>query len=200
MHRWSPSLAIILVASAVLTAGAANAQSAFRGPPKILVGFAAGGSSDIAARMLADKLKDTLGQPVVVENRVGAGGRIAAEALKNAPPDGATLLLTPVVVPVLAPLVFKELNYDPAKDFAPVSQVATYQFAFAVAPTHPARTVPEFIAWLKANPTQANFGSPQRPVQPPIKASGSGRLFREIRRGNFFHEPLRSYFASHSLN
>ena len=160
MHRWSPCLAIILVASAALTAGAANAQSAFKGPLKILVGFAAGGSSDIAARMLADKLKDTLGQPVVVENRVGAGGRIAAETLKNAPPDGATLLLTPVVVPVLAPLVFKELNYDPAKDFAPVSQVATYQFAFAVAPTNPAKTVPEFVAWLKVNPTQANFGSP----------------------------------------
>jgi tripartite-type tricarboxylate transporter receptor subunit TctC len=160
MHRWSPCLAIILVASAALTAGAANAQSVFKGPLKILVGFAADGSSDIAARMLADKLKDTLGLPVVVENRVGAGGRIAAEALKNAPPDGATLLLTPVVVPVLAPLVFKELNYDPAKDFAPVSQVATYQFAFAVAPNNPARTVPEFVAWLKANPTQANFGSP----------------------------------------
>jgi tripartite-type tricarboxylate transporter receptor subunit TctC len=151
MHRWSPCLAIILVASAALTPGAADAQSAFKGPLKILVGFAAGGSSDIAARMLADKLKDTLGQPVVVENRVGAGGRIAAEALKNAPPDGATLLLTPVVVPVLAPLVFKELNYDPAKDFAPVSQVATYQFAFAVAPNNPAKTVPEFVAWLKAN-------------------------------------------------
>src|SRR6266478_1469753 len=84
MHRWSPSLAIILVASAVLTAGAANAQSAFKGPLKILVGFAAGGSSDIAARMLADKLKDTLGQPVVVENRVGPGGRIAAEVKERA--------------------------------------------------------------------------------------------------------------------
>jgi|GEM_PF-6060671 len=89
MHRWSPCLAIILVASAALTAGAANAQSVFKGPLKILVGFAAGGSSDIAARMLADKLKDTLGQPVVVENRVGAGGRLAAEALKNALANGA---------------------------------------------------------------------------------------------------------------
>jgi tripartite-type tricarboxylate transporter receptor subunit TctC len=70
------------------------------------------------------------------------------------------LLLTPVAVPVLAPLVFKQLNYDPAKDFAPVSQVATYQFAFAVSPNNPARTVPEFVTWLKANPAQANFGSP----------------------------------------
>ena len=118
MHRWPRRLAIVLVTFGSLSATATLAQSAFKGPLKILVGFPAGGSSDIAARMLADKLKDTLGQPVVVENRVGAGGRIAAEALKNAPPDGATLLLTPVVVPVLAPLVFKQLNYDPAKDFA----------------------------------------------------------------------------------
>ena len=127
---------------------------------RIIVGFAAGGSSDIAARMLADKLKDSLGVPFIVENRVGGGGRIAAEALKNAAPDGTTFLLTPVVVPVLAPLVYKQLSYDPAKDFAPVAQVATYQFALAVGPDHPARSVPEFVAWLKANPTQANFGSP----------------------------------------
>lgn len=160
MHRRPLGLAIVFAAFASLFASATLAQSAFKGPLRILVGFAAGGSSDIAARMLADKLKDTLGQPVVVENRVGAGGRIAAEALKNAPPDGATLLLIPVVVPVLAPLVFKQLNYDPAKDFAPVSQVATYQFALAVAPGHPARTVTEFVTWLKAHPGEANFGSP----------------------------------------
>jgi tripartite-type tricarboxylate transporter receptor subunit TctC len=137
-----------------------HAQGAIKGPVRIIVGFAAGGSSDIAARMLADKLKDSLGVPVIVENKVGAGGRIAAEALKNAAPDGATLLLVPVVVPVLAPLVYKQLPYDPARDFAPVAQVATYQFAFALGPSHPAKTVPEFVAWLKANPTQANFGSP----------------------------------------
>jgi tripartite-type tricarboxylate transporter receptor subunit TctC len=138
----------------------ANAQAALKGPVRIIVGFAAGGSSDIAARMLADKLKDSLGVPFIVENRVGAGGRIAAEALKYAAPNGTTFLLTPVVVPVLAPLVYKQLNYDPAKDFAPVAQIAMYQFALAVGPNHPAKTVPEFVAWLKANPTQANFGSP----------------------------------------
>lgn len=161
-RRFRSSIFICLVLTAIITLApvTSHAQGSFKGPIKILVGFAAGGSSDIAARMLADKLKDSLGQPVVVENRVGAGGRIAAEALKNAPPDGATMLLTPVVVPVLAPLVFKELNYDPARDFAPVSQVATYQFAFAVAPGNPAKSVPEFVAWLRANPTQANFGSP----------------------------------------
>jgi tripartite-type tricarboxylate transporter receptor subunit TctC len=149
-----------VAALAILAATGAHAQAALKGPVRIIVGFAAGGSSDIAARMLADKLKDSLGVPVIVENRVGAGGRIAAEALKNAAPDGTTFLLTPVVVPVLAPLVYKQLSYDPAKDFVPVAQVATYQFALAVGPNHPAKTVAEFVAWLKANPTQANFGSP----------------------------------------
>jgi tripartite-type tricarboxylate transporter receptor subunit TctC len=130
MHRWSRRPAIIMVAFGALAAGATNAQSAFKEQLKILVGFAAGGSSETAARMLAAELKDSLSQPVLVENRLGAGGGIAAEALKNAPPNNATLLLTPVVVPVLAPLVLKELKYVPAKDFAPLSQVATYQFAF----------------------------------------------------------------------
>ncbi len=156
-HRLACIAAFALGAAA---AWGVHAQVALRGPVRIIVGFAAGGSSDIAARMLADKLKDSLGVPVIVENKVGAGGRIAAEALKNAAPDGTTLMLVPVVVPVLAPLVYKQLSYDPARDFAPVAQVATYQFAFAVGPGHPAKNVSEFVAWLKVNPTQANFGSP----------------------------------------
>jgi tripartite-type tricarboxylate transporter receptor subunit TctC len=144
----------------VLVSAAAHAEPALRGPVRIIVGFAAGGSSDVAARLLAEKLKDSLAVPVIVENKVGAGGRIAAEALKSAPADGSALMLVPVVVPVLAPLVYKQLSYDPVKDFAPVAQVATYQFAFAVGPANSARTVPEFVAWLKANPREANFGSP----------------------------------------
>lgn len=160
MHIFRLPLVVAAVALAALAPLATTAQSTLKGPIRIMVGFAAGGSSDIAARMLADKLKHSLGEPVIVENKVGAGGRIAAEALKNAPPDGTTLLLTPVVVPVLAPLVYKQLPYDPARDFAPVAQVATYQFALALTPNHPAKTVPEFVAWLKANPAQANFGSP----------------------------------------
>jgi tripartite-type tricarboxylate transporter receptor subunit TctC len=159
-RRYAQVAGFVLALFAALTPIVANAQGTLRGPVRIIVGFAAGGSSDIAARMLADKLKDSLGVPVIVENKPGAGGRIAAEALKNAAPDGTTYLLTPVVIPVLAPLVYKQLSYHPATDFAPVAQVATYQFALAVGPNHPAKTVPEFVAWLKANPTQANFGSP----------------------------------------
>ena len=120
---------------------------------------AAGGTSDIAARLIADGIKDAIGQPVIVENRPGATGRIAAEALKSAAPDGATLMLAPIAVTVLAPLVLEPLGYDPVKDFAPVAQVGRYEFALAVRPDHPARTVPELIAWARANPAQATFGT-----------------------------------------
>jgi len=138
----------------------ASAQDAPRGPVRIIVGFAPGGSSDLAARIIADKLKDALGVPVVVDNKAGAGGRIAAEALKNAAPDGNTLLLTPIVVPVLAPLLFKNLPYDANRDFAPVMHVANYQLALSAGSAPPAKSLAELTDWLKANPTKASFGSP----------------------------------------
>jgi tripartite-type tricarboxylate transporter receptor subunit TctC len=129
-------------------------------PVRLLVGFAPGGSADIAARLIADRIKEDLRQPVVVENRPGAGGRIVAEAVKNAPADGSVLMLTPIVVTVLAPMVFSKLPYDPIADFAPVAQVANFQFALSVSGGHPARNMQELVAWYKANPTKANFGSP----------------------------------------
>ena len=152
------SLVVASFAAAVPTA--ARAQAQIKGPIRILVGFAAGGTTDVAARLMADRFRDAFGQPVVIENKPGAGGRIAAETLKASPADGSTLLLVPIFVPVLAPLVSRQLGYDPAKDFAPVAHVANYQVAFAVSATHPARTVPEFIAWAKSDPTRTSFGTP----------------------------------------
>ena len=137
----------------------ARAQVTFARPVRILVPVAPGGTTDLTARLVADGIRDSVGQPVVVENRPGATGRVAAEALKRAPADGTTFLLAPIVVTVLAPLVFRDLSYDPSKDFAPVAQVARYPFALAVRADHPARTVPQFVAWAKANPPQATFGT-----------------------------------------
>ena len=138
----------------------ARAQVTFARPVRILVPVAAGGTTDLTARLVADGIRESVGQPVFVENRPGATGRIAAEALKHAPADGTTFLLAPIVVTVLAPFVFRDLSYDPAKDFAPVAQVARYPFALAVRADHPARTVPEFVTWAKANPSRATFGTP----------------------------------------
>ena len=129
-------------------------------PVKLMVGFAPGGSADIAARLIAERMAAELKQTVVVENRPGAGGRIAAEQLKNAAPDGGTLMLAPIVVPVLAPLVFSKLPYDPVADFAPVAHLANFQFGFSVNASHPAKTVAELLQWFRANPDKTNFGSP----------------------------------------
>ena len=151
---------LALAASAGLALAAAPARAQVDKPVRLLVGFAPGGSADIAARLVADRMKDELKQPVVVENRPGAGGRLAAEAVKNAPADGSVLMLTPIVVTVLAPLVFSKLPNDPLADFAPVAQVANFQFALAVNANHPAKTMKDLVAWYKANPTKANYGSP----------------------------------------
>jgi tripartite-type tricarboxylate transporter receptor subunit TctC len=129
-------------------------------PVRILVGFAPGGSADVAARLLGERMAAELKQPVAVENKPGAGGRIAAEALKGAAADGSTLMLAPIVVPVLAPLVFTKLAYNPATDFASVAPVANYQFGLSVSAANPSKNVTELVAWWKANPKEANFGSP----------------------------------------
>jgi tripartite-type tricarboxylate transporter receptor subunit TctC len=152
--------AFLVFASALLLALPVQAQDSPKGPVRLLVGFAPGGSSDLAARIIADKLKDALGVSVIVDNKAGAGGRIAAEALKNSPPDGNTIFLTPVVVPVLAPLLFRNLPYDAQKDLAPVTHVANYQLALSAGSNPPAKSLRELTDWLRANPGKANFGSP----------------------------------------
>ena len=149
-----------IAAALAIGAAAVSAQAQVDKPVKLLVGFAPGGSADISARLIADRMKDELKQPVLVENRPGAGGRIVAEAVRNAPADGSVLMLTPIVVTVLAPLVFSKLPYDPSVDFAPVAQVANFQFALSVNATHPAKNMKELVAWYQANPAKANFGSP----------------------------------------
>jgi tripartite-type tricarboxylate transporter receptor subunit TctC len=126
----------------------------------MLVPVPAGGTSDLVARLIADRLREDLGRPVVVENKPGATGRVAIAAFKSAAPDGTTLLFAPIALPVIGPLVFKDPGYDPAKDWAPVGQVARYEFAFAVGADHPARTVPEFVAWAKVNLPRASVGNP----------------------------------------
>ena len=149
-----------LMLALALCGAAAGAMAQVDKPVRLLVGFAPGGSADIAARLLAERMQVDLKQSVVVENRPGAGGRIVAEAIKNAPPDGSTLMLTPIVVTVLAPMVFSKLAYDPSTDFTPVAHVANFQFALSVAATHPAKNVQELVTWWKANPAMANYGSP----------------------------------------
>ncbi len=127
---------------------------------KIYVGFAAGGGSDLVARLLAEKMRDLTGTQFVVENKTGAAGKLSVDALRQSNPDGSGLLLAPLVTPVLSQLMFKNPGYDPAKDLAPVGMIGYFQFALAVGPKHPAKNVAEFVAWLKINKEQATFGTP----------------------------------------
>ena len=133
---------------AALTMGMASAQPGK--PVRLLVGFPAGGGSDAIARLLAEKLKDALGMPVVVENRPGAGGQIAAQALKAAPADGHTLFLSHDHTISILPQVIKNPGYDPVHDFVPVGGFATFVNAFAVAGGNPARSFNDYVAWVKA--------------------------------------------------
>lgn len=119
-------------------------------PLKILVGFPAGGGTDAIARTLADRLKDELGVPVIVENKPGAGGQIAAQALKAAAPDGRTLFISHDHTISVLPLVVKQPGFDPAKDFVPVAGFASFVNGFAVSPGTPARSLAEYAAWVKS--------------------------------------------------
>jgi len=141
-----------------LAIGTAFAQDAR--PIRVLVGFPPGGSTDIVARLLSDKIRDALGRPVIVENKPGNGGQVAAIQLKGSAPDGTTLMLTIDHTHVIIPLTFKEPGYDPVKDFTPVMGVAQSFNAMAASGASGVKSVKEMGAFLKANPAQANFGVP----------------------------------------
>jgi tripartite-type tricarboxylate transporter receptor subunit TctC len=147
----------LLAASGALLIEPALAQS---GTIRIIFPFAPGGSGDATVRLLADKLQASLGQTILVENRTGGGGRIGVNAVKNSPPDGNTLLFTPFAAVTIYPYAYRSLDYDPFTDLAPITQVCTFDFAIAVGPDFPAKTPQELAAWLKANPTKAQYGSP----------------------------------------
>ena len=147
---------------ACLATGAAMAQTA---AVKVLVGFPPGGGTDAIARILADKLKDQLGVPVVVENRAGAGGLIAAQALKTAAPDGNTFFLSHDHTISILPLVMKNPGFEPARDFVAVAGFATFVNALAVSGGTPAKSVNEYVAWVR------NQGAGKGTVGIPAPAS-----------------------------
>ena len=131
---------------------------------KIVNGFPAGGSADVTSRRIGEKLGGSVytKNAAVVENKTGAAGRIAVETVKNAAPDGATLLLTPYSMMSIYPHIYKQLSYDPFKDLTPVCMASMLTHGLAVGPMVPAsvKTVKDYLAWAKANPKDANYGSP----------------------------------------
>ena len=149
--------AALLLAASPFMALPAAAQD--KPPLKILVGFPPGGSADVIARLIGDAIRDDF-STVTVENRPGAGGRIALTAVKNAKPDGQTVIILPSGPMVLFPHVYKKLDYDAVKDFTPVSQIAAFQFGVVSGPATGAKTVAEMLAKAKADPKADTYGSP----------------------------------------
>src|SRR3954469_15893699 len=126
---------------------------------RVIVGFAPSGGTDIAARILARKLADQMGQTIVVDNRPGAGGTIGNALAATAPPDGYTLLMTANGPHVIAPSLYKSLPYNVFKDYAAISLVCANPYVLVVQPSVPATSVKELIAWLKANPARGSYSS-----------------------------------------
>lgn len=129
-------------------------------PIRLVVPFSPGGSTDVVARLLAEQLKTELGQPIVVDNKPGAGGNIGGDVVAKSAPDGYTLLMAAAGPTVINPSLYSKMPYDPAKDLAPVTMIVREHNLMAINPSIPAKTVKEFIAYAKARPGQLNFGSP----------------------------------------
>jgi len=148
-----------------LAAGTVRAQAR---SPRLVLGFGAGGTSDVAARALSGSLHEAMGGEVVVENRVGAGARIALEHVRGAAADGSVAILVPDATMILYPHVYRQLAYDPERDFAPVARVANLAIALYVGAMVPATVtnLAEFIAWVRADPKRATFGTPAAGATP----------------------------------
>jgi len=155
LHR----LATSLMAGSLLWHAAASGQTYPNRAIRFVVPYAPGGSTDIVARILAQKLSDAMGQQVVVDNRPGAGGSIGADVVAKSPPDGYTMVTAVTGIMAINQYLYRKLPFDPEKDFAPVTQVGSLPLILVVHPSLPAKNVREFIAIAKAKPGQLNYGS-----------------------------------------
>jgi tripartite-type tricarboxylate transporter receptor subunit TctC len=152
---WAPSLLLMMCT----LSGTLWAQSWPSRPVTLVVGFPPGGVNDIMARVVAEKLTATLGQPFIIDNRAGAGGTIGAALVARATPDGQTLLVGTVSNIVIAPIQYSKLTYDPLKDLIPVARIGTVPNALCVNPTLPVHTLSEFIAYAKSHKDAVNYAS-----------------------------------------
>lgn len=162
MKSWAKKIALPLLASGLLLQSTLTLAEtpAFSNPFYITVGYAPGGATDRAARFIADQLQERLKVNVLVENRSGAGGRIAAQYLKNQGVSKDILIMANPATMVIAPLVFNHLSYDPDLDFKPVSVISNYTFGVAVAADSPLKNLDDLIEWAKTNPNDFNVGVP----------------------------------------
>jgi tripartite-type tricarboxylate transporter receptor subunit TctC len=171
-----------------------GAQAAtIAGNARLIVGFPPGGSLDVVARLLAEHMRGYAAS-IIVENRAGAGGRIALEGLKSAEPDGSVMVMTPGDQITLFPHVYQRLSYDPLRDFAPVAAVCTFPYVLAIGPMVPnaVTTLAQFVEWCRANPRLATFGSPGAGTRPHFL----GVILARDAAFDFVHAPYRGGAAA----
>jgi tripartite-type tricarboxylate transporter receptor subunit TctC len=150
---------LTLALAAILVASVARADDYLSRPIKLIVPYAAGGGADSVARIVAKRVSETVGQPIIIENRGGAGSIIGTEAVQKADPDGYTLLLGQSGPISINPAIYKNLRYDPVKDFAPVTMTTSYPYILVVNPKLPVKNLQEFVALAKAKPGEFNYGT-----------------------------------------
>ena len=178
---------IILFLLSALAASALHAQNFPSKPVTLTVGFAPGGGTDTAARIVAKKLSENTGVSVVVENKAGAGGNIAAQHIATAPPDGYTIHLTSVGPMTVAPAMVKNLPYDAKKDIAPITMGMVFPNVFVVQPTSPAKNLQEFVALAKSKPGQLTYASSGIGGAAHL----SGELFKQRAGIDMVHVPYK---------
>jgi tripartite-type tricarboxylate transporter receptor subunit TctC len=180
---------LISPAAALGAHGAALAQSSPwpARPIRMLIGYPPGGSTDVAGRLLADQLGRRLGQQVVVDNRAGAGGTVAASSVVRAEPDGYTLLLAASPEVSIAPITMKAMPYDPVRDLQPITLVGQVPFLLVVNPSVPATTLQEFIAYARAHPGRLNYSSFGNNTSNHL----AGELFKSLTGISTVHVPYK---------
>ena len=179
-----------LIAAAILVTGIAPAQGAESYPARavrMVVGFPPGGTTDIMGRIAAQKLSDTFGQQVIVDNRPGAGGNIATELVARAAPDGYTLLASPGSTLTINPSLYAKLGFDTLRDFAPLTILAEVPNLLVVHPSLPARSVKELIAFARSRPGQLNYASTGAGQSTHL----SMELFKSMARVDLNHVPYK---------
>lgn len=183
----SRMLVLAVAAWAGLGVAPVRAQDFPTRPLMLVLGFAAGGPSDVMARIFAKKLEQVIAQPVVIENRAGAGGNVAAEHVARATPDGHTLLLANSGILAANAALYAKVNFDPIKDFAPITLIGAQANVLLVHPSVPARTLPEFIAYARANPGKLSYSSGGNGTSPHLAAE----LLKAEAGINMVHVPYR---------
>jgi tripartite-type tricarboxylate transporter receptor subunit TctC len=180
---------VVVLASTLAGTSAAQPQGAKdfpARPVRIVIGFAAGGGNDLIVRVLAPRLTEALGQPVIIDNRPGAAGMIAAELAAKATPDGHTLFMGPIGTMVMNPAIYSKLRYSPLRDFAQITMIGSFPLLLVVHPAQGPKSIKELVAFGKANPAKSNYASSSALFQL------SSELFNQKTGVKFTHIPYKS--------